>query len=298
MRNHIPILAILVTLLLIPTSTGVYVTDGVLVIHRSQFLVEDEFMAINGILAEDIWDTAGSVTITYQTGDTDITLNIYFANSESWLYFAIVGTDLPDDGNDSLLVTFDVEGDGELNPPEDGFRITGSSSGIADVHWNGEAWVTDEIDGDESDDFSLGFSTRDNKRTYEMAKTLVADNIGYDGFRIANPSNTYIAFNVHYRETLDANGTAMDFYYPTLPSNGSGYVDLKLAGPEDQDLPEFIPPTTVVTTTSTDDGSQGQSPPVTDVVNTIAGDANARFMSIFGLIALVGLYLGRRRVTS
>ncbi len=269
----------------LPVTQASYVSDGSLIILRSQFVDSESNISMNAVLDEDLWDKAGSLTVAFTQPD-NITITVYFANSVNWLYFAVVATEFVDNDHDFFLLTFDTEADGSLDTPED--AVAGVGSSVSDYYFNGESWVPDSSSS--TSDFSGGLRRASGSKIMEFRKALVPEDIIYDGFRVANPSNTFTSFSFQYTETRRINESLVEpitFNFPSTPTNATGYVDLKLAGAEDQDLPEFIPPETF-TETQTETQST-----VYDGVEDLGSAALS--IDAFFVLAIVIIPLIRRR---
>ncbi len=284
--NHPYRLFLKIILLLIvfsPVAQASYVDDGTLVILRSQFLESSSDISIDAVLNEEAWTKAGSLTLGYTQPD-NVTITLYFTNSATDLFFAIVATELDDNDFDAILLTFDVEADGNLVSPEDAVSVNNASQ-VFNSYWNGEEWTQDSSSS--SSEFEYGTTRANGKQILEIRKTLTPSNVGYDGFRIPNPSNTFISFNIRYVESQRDNDTVTPiiFDFPTSPTNSTGFVDLKLAGAEDQDLPEFIPPETF-----------NPDPPASELTfDEAAGELASYTMSITALSLLTIMIVVKRR---
>ena len=266
---------LLITLI---TTQASYVVEGEILLLRSQYLPENEGINPDGVLNEDYWAKSGSIEIEY---NNSFLLEIRFLNDNENVYFAISVPDVQK-LNDSIGLFFDTDGDGILTQPEDakiaGFEETTFKA--YDYYWDGDTWVKDRSTSSTDSEFSVGSKLTNDKLTYEFAIALVSTNIQYDGFQITNPSGMIVAFSIQIVTTDDK-----VYNFPSSPTNASAFVDLKLAGPEDQDLPAYIPPE-YVTETDYNDGSQ--EPPV----NEVFGLADAPFAFVpmlisFGLVVMI-----------
>ncbi len=223
----------------INNTTATYVVEGEIVLLRSQF--NDDTIKIDGVIDEEIWTKTGSVIIDY---GTDNNIEIKFTNDLDYLYYAI---SIPSENavNTSIGLFFDVDGDGILSTPEDGkvlFYDNSSDFYSDDYYWNGDTWEKDQVKPG-TDDFSVSQSVSDGIVNIELRILLISDNIQYSGWQIPTTTNSYIAFTSQFVFPVD--NSTMSINYPSNPSNVTGFVDLKLAGPEDKDLPKYIPPTYV-----------------------------------------------------
>lgn len=226
-------IVITIIIILANQSNALYVNDGSIVLLRSQYL--QKTIIIDGVLNEDSWSKAGFLHIIYN----DSELKIYFTNDNDFLYMAIETTDTVK-SNNSVGLYFDTDADGVLTTPEDA-KILNYTNAFTwqDLYWSGNTWAVDQISNGVDADFNAIGKLEDGMFTYELKIALVASNVIYDGFQITNPSNTIVSFTVAV-----SNNQTRFYNFPTVPTNASGFVDLKLAGAEDQDLPMYIPPTT------------------------------------------------------
>ncbi|MCY3414778.1 MAG: hypothetical protein INQ03_24220 [Candidatus Heimdallarchaeota archaeon] len=226
-------------------SQGTYIVNEEIVMLRSQY--NDESITIDGELTESIWARAGSVILNSGSGVNATQIIIRFMNDFESLYF---GISITSDSviNNTLGLFFDTDGDGSLSAPEDAKVISyvNSTRSILDLHWD-DGWKQDVISSGDDDEFVAATKLESGVMYYEIEIALVSSNLPYDGWQIASPVNTYIAFTAIIVNRLDDNAFA--FNYPTNSTDVAGYVDLRLAGPEDQDLPEYIPPTYATITT-------------------------------------------------
>jgi hypothetical protein len=223
---------LLITLI---TSQASYLVEDEILLLRSQYFPEHEVIIADGILDEEYWSKAGSLVLEY---NETFLLEIKYMNGIDNLYFAITVTDTQK-FNDSIGLYFDTDGDGKLTQPEDAkiAKFEKTTFKAYDYYWDGDAWNKDRIDPSTDDEYDVGAKLVDEKLTYEFKIALVSSNIQYDGLQITNPSGMIIAFSV---QVITSDEVVYNF--PSNPNNASGYVDIKLAGPEDQDLPAYIPP--------------------------------------------------------
>ncbi len=220
-------LLIILTLLLITHADASYIKDGNIVLLRSQFKTES--ITVDGKLSEELWQKAGSLMVGFGTEN----INLYFVNDENKIYFGAMFK-TTDPINVSMVLFFDVDDDGKLNTPEDakGMTYLDSTLEALDYYWDNN-WI---LDTQSDSDYKIKATVSDGIMSIEMSFDLVSNNLQYDGFQIPDPTGQYIAFTY---QIIKDNKT---YQFPTSPSNVTNYIDLKLAGPEDQDLPEYIPP--------------------------------------------------------
>jgi hypothetical protein len=271
---------LLITLI---TTQASYVVEDDILLLRSQYLPDNEQIEINGELEENYWAKAGSIEIEY---NNSFLLQIKFVNDNENLYLAI---SVPDDLklNDSVGIFFDTDGDGILSQPEDakiaGYQ--GTTFKAYDNYWDGDTWTRDRTDPSTDSEYNVGANLANDKLTYEFEIAMVSSNIQYDGFQITNPSGIIIAFAI---QVVTSEGLVYDF--PTHPTNATGFVDLKLAGPEDQDLPAYIPPEFV---TETDYYNDNPEAPVNEVFGLL--DAPVSFFPVLLSFVAVVFVLRRRK---
>lgn len=266
-------------------SSATYVEDNRIVLLRSQF--NDDVIAIDGDLTENIWLRAGSVILDYEAAENATSIVIRFANDLDYLYFGM-SLQAVSVLNTSASIFFDTDGDGKLSTPEDGkvLYFLNSTLQSLDSYWDGNVWKEDFVQST-TDDFSFASKLSGGFVNFEMKIKLISDNIQYSGWQIASSVNSYISFTTVFTRPL--NNVTKIYRYPALPSNATGFVDLKLAGPEDQDLPEYIPPTHITYST------------VDTYLNDHKGDAvdalglDAPFLMLFPILSFMAVAITRRR---
>ena len=104
-------------------------------------------------------------------------------------------------------------------------------------------------------------STKLNNNTdvsIEMTIPLLSTDLSYDGLQISATSNTYLGLAFSITNDFN-NGTIGSFEFPTNPNDVSGYVDLRLAGPEDKDLPLYVPQDPVTTSVPSETDEIGRA---------------------------------------
>lgn len=266
---------LLITLI---TTQASYVVDNEILLLRSQYLPNNEVIVTNGILDETFWDNSGKYIIEY---NDSLRLEIRFLNGNEKIYFAIIVTDT-EILNDSVGLFFDTDGDGLLTQPEDAKIVgyEGTTLKASDYYWSGEEWSKDGSSSGTDDDYSVGAKLQDGKLTYEFAIAMVSSNFPYDGFQITNPSGTIIGFSIQIVTSEEK-----VYYFPTHPNNATGFVDLKLAGSEDQDLVNYLPPE-IDTVTETG---------YYDTVNDAAGMLDFPFYAFFAPIFVFAIIYRRKR---
>ncbi|MFV2014811.1 MAG: hypothetical protein ACC656_05255, partial [Candidatus Heimdallarchaeota archaeon] len=233
-----------------PRTSATYIEDGRIVILRSQF-VDDGAININGNIDESFWDSAGLISLKITDGlSQDAEIQFRFANDDINLYIAFillnyVYLDL------SVAVYFDTDNNGVLSTPEDGKLVSFTKDPISktlkDMYWDENSWQED------SSSVASGYKagvldlSSTNTTSVEMAIPLLSSDLPYDGLQVPSTSNSYIGLMFSVVNNYN-NGTIETFEFPTVSTNASGYVDLKLAGPEDKDLPSYVPPVKITTT--------------------------------------------------
>ncbi|MCH8908086.1 MAG: hypothetical protein IH840_13440, partial [Candidatus Heimdallarchaeota archaeon] len=217
-------------------AEATYFEDDTIVILRSQF-VDDPSITINGILSESFWKDAGLLSIKF-TGavSAEVDLLFRFINDDTNLYlgFTIVNMVYEDI---TLIIYFDADNNGVLTVPEDAKSISTSKNSsinlLTDLFWDGSVWAEDQFGSLGLYSGSSNKVPSQNQIDFEMRIPLLSSDIVYDGLQIPSTSNSYVGLS--FQITADQNnGTVETFEFPTSPSDISGYVDLKLAGPEDK----------------------------------------------------------------
>ncbi len=293
MNTKITFLFIIIILLSTTSSSASYVQDGNIVILRSQYKNSNNEITIDGVLGEDDWNKAGLVSISFVSNDTT-GVQVRFFNDDYYLYFSISVTYSDTVIEDSIAIYFDVDSDGQLSTPEDAkiLRYVSNILSAEDYYWDGDTWKNDELDPVTDTEFKAAAKKSINKITYEIAIVLTSTNFQYDGFQIPSPTNSFVAFTLKIGKSISVNETIY-LFYPTTEDNSSGYVDLKLAGPEDQDLPEYIPP---VTQTYTQDPTITIEEEGAAVVKQVSEDADSPFPIISLFVTLIlAISIKRRR---
>ncbi len=286
MRKRLNIAFCVFILLLSSQSIqGTLIVEGNIYIFRSQYI--EHTIVIDGNIDDAEWSKAGRELILLNNGNISRNLFFQFTNNEEYFYIG-VSLDIEDATTVEFTLVFDTDGDGALSAPEDGKTLSMDNQ-MVDLHWDGSKW-TQDINDLNADEF-LFSSTKDNQKVYfEMRFTLISTYIQYDGWQIATPSNTFIGFTTQTK--LVENGTTNYFVYPSSINNATGYVDLKLAGPEDQDIQAYVPESGITQTV----------PQTTDIVDILGVDATQEDMQAdapltFGLfsISMLALILVKRR---
>ncbi|MCE7736940.1 MAG: hypothetical protein GPJ54_18795 [Candidatus Heimdallarchaeota archaeon] len=232
------------------TSTATYVDDEHIVILRSQF-VEDAPEVIDGKINEPFWINSGLLSLKIVgSSSQEAEIQFRFANDDDNLYiaFALLNYVYLDV---SVTVYFDADNNGVLSTPEDGklvsFTRGSSSETLKDLYWDGNVWLEDSNSENTGYEAGVHELTNSNNTGIEMAIPLLSSDLGYDGLQVPSTSNSYISMMFSIVNNFN-NGTIETFEFPTTATNASGYVDLRLAGPEDKDLPSYVPPVQITTT--------------------------------------------------
>lgn len=278
--------SVFILLLSSQSIQGSLIVEGNIYIFRSQYI--EHTIVIDGNIVDTEWSKAGRELILLNNGNISRNLFFQFTNNEEYLYIG-VSLDIENATTVEFTLVFDTDGDGALSAPEDGKTLSMDNQ-MVDLHWDGSKW-TQDINDLNADEF-LFSSTNDNQKVYfEMRFTLISTYIQYDGWQIATPSNTFIGFTTQTK--LVENGTTNYFVYPSSINNATGYVDLKLAGPEDQDIQAYVPESGITQTVP-------QYLDIIDVlgVDVIQEDIQADAPLTFGLLSfsmLAIIFLKRRR---
>jgi hypothetical protein len=279
------VIGITLITLMLSSVQGTVIRDGNIVLLRSQFMTET--VSLDGRLIDDDWQFAGSILLQYGTGENRTDLDMFIMNNENELYIGFRVTEEVVSKNSSATVFFDVDGDGNLTTPEDAKQIyydTGFTT--RDFYYDGSLWAQDRSEGA---DVSGSARNADGITSYEFRIELLADDLQYDGLRIPNPTNTFIGLN--FLVSVNDNGTKTSFSYPSSALNASGYMDTKLAGPEDQDLPEYIPP---VVETQTDTQTNANDEYTTEFAQLDAAAGMEFYIAGFGLVSIIVIRSRRR----
>ncbi|MCH8909029.1 MAG: hypothetical protein IH840_18260 [Candidatus Heimdallarchaeota archaeon] len=245
-----PVFIIFIGMLIAPNfADATYFEDDTIVILRSQF-VDDPSITVNGVLSESFWNEAGLLSVKF-TGaiSADVDVLFRFINDDSNLYlgftiFNMVYEDI------SLTIYFDADNNGVLSVPEDAKSISTSKNSsinlLTDMFWDGTVWTEDQFSSVGLYSGSSNKITSQNQIDFEMRIPLISSDIVYDGLQIPSTSNSYVGLSFQITADLN-NGTVETFEFPTSPTDITGYIDFKLAGPEDKDLPSYVPPVQVTT---------------------------------------------------
>ncbi|MCE7735207.1 MAG: hypothetical protein GPJ54_10040 [Candidatus Heimdallarchaeota archaeon] len=237
---------------------GTLIVEGNIYIFRSQYI--EHTIVIDGNIDDTEWAKAGRELILLNNGNLTRNLFFQFTNNEEYFYIG-ASLDIEDATSVEFTLVFDTDGDGALSAPEDG-KTLNMNNQMTDLHWDGSKWSKDLSDLN-ADEF-LFFSKNDDQKVYfEMRFKLISSYIQYDGWQIATPSNTFIGLTTQTK-LIEGNSTNY-FVYPSSINNATGYVDLKLAGPEDQDIQAYVPESGITQT--------AQIPDVNDIVDVLGVDA-------------------------
>lgn len=279
-QKTIVFIAILGSLLL-SNSTATHVVNSEILILRSQFVES------NPLEDSEQWSNAGLLHILFP--DT-ISATLKYVNDENNLYLFLEFSGFNQTFDEiGMAFYLDSDGDGQLVTPEDAFslRYNANANGFLsqDHYFDGTNWVEDP---DTSTVEDLHTFTQ-GKLQWSILIPLLSNNLQYDALQIPNPANSFIALSFQFYRLVGNASNVIN--YPTTPTNASGFVDMKLAGPEDKDLPSYVPPATTVvdTTRTTGVGVDGGGGVFSDI-------QQASFQSILpGLILFQLAYIISRR---
>jgi hypothetical protein len=262
---------------LITSSHAVYVVDGQILILRSQFLEENP---INDVT---IWNHAGLLQV--QLNENHST-QIRYGNNNEYIFFSVNLNNIPNNSVAGIIIFFDTDGDGQLTSPEDakGIKRVEGQFKETDYFFDGTNWKEDPTGNSILDSKS---SFENSVLSWEFQMQLQSEDVLYDGLQVPNPSNFFIALNFQY--LVEANNQTMLINFPTSPTNVSGYIDMRLAGPEDKDLPQFAPPSTQIEFTN---GPIRDGDNVYDDIRAV-GSQTLTLLMITTLIIIIGIKRSR-----